>query len=136
MHKVQDPKYNVDLYLLSNVMLEDVFALRIASTAPSTSSKNTQDRVEKDYLQQPRATLKLIEGKIGKQVTQKREFKKWEENQLYSHFRRQVEGMVDISSWALWSRSNRKRKTLSLLIAVQNTVINIHYINSEINRTQ
>lgn len=39
MHKVQDPKVNVDFYLLSNVMLEDVFALRIASTAPSTSSK-------------------------------------------------------------------------------------------------
>lgn len=54
---------------------------------------------------------------------------KWEEKQLNGYFRRQIEGMVDKSTWTWLHRGNLKWETELLWIAAQNNTIRTNYIN-------
>ena len=60
--------------------------------------------------------------------------KKWEEKQLYGHFKRQTS---DVSHEKTWLRKgNLKRDTESLLKAAQNNAIWTNYIKVRIDKTQ
>ena len=61
---------------------------------------------------------------------------KWEEQQLYRHFKRQTSEILTEKSWTWLRKGNLLRETESLLIAAQNNAIRTQYIKAEIDESQ
>ena len=61
---------------------------------------------------------------------------KWEEKQLYGHFKRQT-NEVSYKKTRTWLRKEKlKRETESLLIAAQNSAIRTNFVKAKIDETQ
>ena len=61
---------------------------------------------------------------------------KWEEKQLYGHFKRLINN-ISYKKTRIWLRKgNFKRETESLLIAAQNNAIRTNHIKARIDKTQ
>ena len=61
---------------------------------------------------------------------------KWEEKQLYGRFKRLINNIPHQKTWTWLRKVNFKRKTESLLIAVQNNAIRTNHIKTRIDKTQ
>ena len=61
---------------------------------------------------------------------------KWEEKQLYGHFKQQTSDILPEKTWMQPRKGNLKRETESLLIAAQNNAIRANYIKARIGKTQ
>ena len=58
--------------------------------------------------------------------------KKWEEKQLYGHFKRLITYISHEKNWTWLRKGNHKRETESLLISAQNNTIRINHIKARI----
>ena len=61
---------------------------------------------------------------------------KWEEKQLYGHFKRQIEEVAHEKTWTWLRKGNLIRETESLINAAQNNAIRTNYIKAKIDKTQ
>ena len=61
---------------------------------------------------------------------------KWEEKQLYGHFKRLINSISHDKTWTWIRKGNFKRETEYLLIAVQNSAIRTNHIKARIEKTQ
>ena len=68
--------------------------------------------------------------------TTKTRKQKWEEKQLYGHFKQQIGEVAHEKTWTWLRKGNLKRETKSLIISAQNNVIKTNYIKAKINKTQ
>ena len=68
--------------------------------------------------------------------TTKTRKQKWEEKQLYGHFKRQIEEVAQEKTWTWLRKGNLKRETESLIIAAQNNAIRTNYIKPKSDKTQ
>ena len=73
---------------------------------------------------------------MDKQKNNKDQKIKWEEKQLYGHFKRQIGEIAHEKTWTWLRKGNLKRETESLIIAAQNNVIRTNYIEAKINETK
>ena len=71
----------------------------------------------------------------NKQNKNKKETK-WEEKQLYRHFKRQTSDISVEKTWTWIKNGNLNRETESLLNAAQNNVIRTIYVKARIDKTQ
>ena len=62
--------------------------------------------------------------------------KKWEENQLYEHFKRLISNNSQEKTWMWLRNENHKRKIESLIIAAQNNAVRTNHIKARIDKTQ
>ena len=63
---------------------------------------------------------------MDKQKTKIRK-QKWEEKQLYGHFKRQIGEVTHEKTWTCLRKGNLKREIESLIIAAQNNAIRTKY---------
>ena len=61
---------------------------------------------------------------------------KWEEKQLYGHFKPLINNISHEKTWTWLRKGNFKRETESLWIAVQNNAIRTNHIKARIDKTQ
>ena len=61
---------------------------------------------------------------------------KYEEKQLYRHFKQQISEISREKTWTWLRKRSLKRETESLLIAVHNNPIKISYVKTRIDQTQ
>ena len=61
---------------------------------------------------------------------------KWEEKQLYGHFKWLIKNISHEKTWTWLRKGNFKRETESLLIAEQNNAIRTNHIKTKIDKTQ
>ena len=61
---------------------------------------------------------------------------KWEEKQLYGHFKRLINDISHEKTWTWLRKENFKRETESLLKAAQNNAIRTNQIKGIIDKTQ
>ena len=61
---------------------------------------------------------------------------KWEEKQLYRHFKWLTSDISHKKMWMWLKKGNLKRETESLIIAVQNSTIRINHIKARIDKMQ
>ena len=61
---------------------------------------------------------------------------KWEEKQLYWHFKWQTSEISHKKTWTLLRKGNLKRETESLLIAAQNNTIRTNDVKARIDKMQ
>ena len=69
----------------------------------------------------------------GTKITRKQ---KWEEKQLYGHFKGQASDNSQEKTWTWLIQGNLKRETGFLLIATRNNAIKTNYIKTRIAKTQ
>ena len=62
--------------------------------------------------------------------------KKWEEKQLYGHFKQLINNISHKKTWTRLRKGNFKRETESLLIAAQNNAIRTNQIKARIDKMQ
>ena len=62
--------------------------------------------------------------------------KKWEEKQLYGHFKWLTSDISHEKTWTWLRKGNLKRETESLLIAAQNNAIRTNHIKAKIDKMQ
>ena len=107
-------------------------ALKIALMHQYNDSKTTEKSAEEDCLRPPKTILTIWESAKQKQLKNK----KWEEKQLYRHFKQQISEISHEKTWTRQRKGNLKRETKSLLKAAQNNAIRTHDIKAKINKTQ
>ena len=61
---------------------------------------------------------------------------KWEEKQLYLHFKRQKSKISHRKTWTWLRKENLNRETESFLIAAQNNAIRTEFVKARIDKTQ
>ena len=81
------------------------------------------------------ATRNNINNTIINRITITRK-QKFDENQMYGHFKRQINESLHEKTWTWLKKGNLRRKTESLLIAAQNNAIRTNYIKARIDKTQ
>ena len=79
---------------------------------------------------------KLINDNTKVKRTRITRKQKWEEKQLYRHFKWQTSDISQEKTWMWLRKGNLKRETESLLIASQNNTIRTNYINARIDKTR
>ena len=61
---------------------------------------------------------------------------KWEEKQLYGHFKRLINNISHQNTWTWQRKGNLKTETESLLIVAQDNAIRTNHIKTRIDKTQ
>ena len=131
MHKALHPR--VDIYKL--------FASRKKGGRGLASIENSVDasiqRLE-DYIEKHEGGL-ITAIKNDNTMTNKMTItrnKKWEEKQLYGHFKRWMNSISHKKTWRWLRKGNLKREIESLLIAAQNNAVRTNDIKARIDKTQ
>ena len=132
MYKTLHPKDNVDR----------LYASRKEKGRGLTSFIDSMDALiqqHEDYIKKCRGRLITVIRKntdntsINRTKTRKQ---KWEEKELYGHFKWQTSEISHEKTWTWLIKENLKRKTESLLIATQNKAIRTNYIKAKIDKIQ
>ena len=130
IHKALYPKDDIDRLYVSGKEEE-------RGLATTEDSINTSIRCLKDYIKKNKERqIMAIRNNTRISRTTINRKQKWEEKQLFGHFKRQTRKISLNKTWTWLRKGNIKRGTESLLIAAQNNAMKINYIKEKTDKKQ
>ena len=124
---------------------DDVDRLNVSRKEGGRGLANTEDSVRasirlEDYIEKYErglitAIINNTDNTIDNRMTITRK-QKWDEKQLYGHFKRLINNISHDKTWTWLRKGNLKRERESLLMAAQNNAIRTNHIKARIDKTQ
>ena len=123
--------------MLTDYMYQERGGRGLASIKDSfdTSIQRLEDIIEKHDGGLIKAARNDTDNTMASRMTITKKTK-WEEKQLYGHFKRLINNTSREKTWTWLRKGNFKKETESLLIAAQNNVIRTNQIKARIDKTQ
>ena len=133
MHKALHRRDNIDKLYVSR--REGGRGLTSIEDSVDTSIQRLEDHIQKHGGRLITAIRNNTNGTrtSGTTITRKQ---KWEEKQLYGHFKRLTSNISHEKMWTWQRKGNLFRETESLPIAAQNNTIRTNHIKASIDKTQ
>ena len=132
IHKALHPSDDVDRLYVSRK--KGGRGLASIEDSIDTSIQWLEDYIEKHKRGLITAIKNDTDNTIDDRMTTTRK-QKWEEKQLYGHFKRLIDNISHQKTWTWLRKGNLMRETESLLIAVQDNAIRTKYIKARIDKT-
>ena len=133
MHKALHPKDDIDRLYVSRK--EGGRGLSSSGDSINASIRQLEDGIKKR--KERRITVarnNTNNTRINRTTTTRKQ--KWEEKQLYGHFKWQTSKISHEKTWTWLRKGNLKRETKSLFIAAQNNTIRTNYVKANIDKTK
>ena len=130
MHKALHPRDNIDRLYVSRKE-----GRRGLASIKDNASIRLEDYIEKHEGGLITTTRNDTDNTMANRMTITRK-QKWEEKQLYGHFKQLINKISHDKTWMWLRKGNLKRKTESFLIATQNNGIRTNHIKARIDMMQ
>ena len=132
MHKALHPRDDVDRLYVSRK--EGGRGLACTEDTVDASIKRLENYIEKHERGLITTIRNDMDNTIDERMTTTRK-QKWEEKQLYGHFKRLINNIAHQKTRTWLRKGNLKRETVSLLIAAQDNAIRTNHIKARIDKT-
>ena len=133
MHKALHPRDNVDRLYVSRK--EGERGLASIEDSVDASIQRLEDYIEKHERGLITALRNNTDNTIDNRMTIIRE-QKWEEKQLYGHFKRLINNISHDKTWNWLRKGNFKREIEYLQLAAENNAVGTNHIKARIDKIQ